>query len=306
MILRYSKSGVYTFHREYIPYGEHYQKGGVRRFTSHGGKRAREYRAEGTPVRSWWPDIKPLLNLHNENTGYPTQKPLTLLKRIIKASSNENDVVLDPFCGCGTTIEAAHLLKRHWVGVDISYYAIQVIRRERMKDLAIVVEGEPTSLQAAVYFSDKDPFEYEKWAVTRIHGFAPNTVQRGDGGIDGRALIWNGEAGKDLCIAQVKRGRPSVDALRAFYGKVATGEAAIGLFITLYKQKPTPTSNALIASAGYLEVGGKKFNRLVMWSIEEFFEGNEPKIPHLAHPRTGAPLQEEVFALRGGRQSTRI
>jgi len=296
VILRYSKSDDYTFRREYIPYGEHYQKGGTKRFTSHGGKRSREYRAEGTPVRSWWPDIKPLINLHNENTGYPTQKPLALLKRIIKASSNENDVVLDPFCGCGTTIEAAHLLKRNWVGVDISYYAIQVIRRERMKDMRIEVEGEPTSHQAAVYFSDKDPFEYEKWAVTRIHGFAPNTVQRGDGGIDGRALIWNGEVDNDLCVAQVKRGKPSVDALRAFYGKIAAGEAAIGLFITLHKQPPTPTIKRLIADAGYLEVGGKKFNRLVMWSIEEFFDGAEPRIPHLAHPRTGAPLQEEVFA----------
>ncbi|MDD9885295.1 MAG: DNA methyltransferase [Gammaproteobacteria bacterium] len=300
VLLHYSKSNVYTFHREFIPYGEHYQKGGTKRFTSHDGKRSREYRAEGTPVRSWWPDIKPLLNLHKENINYPTQKPLALLNRIIKTSSNENDVVLDPFCGCGTTIEAAHLLKRHWVGVDISYYAIQVIRRERMKDMRIVVDGEPTSHQAAVYFSDKHPFEFEKWAVTRVHGFAPNTVQRGDGGIDGRALIWNGEQDNDLCIAQVKRGKPSVDALRAFYGKIAAGEAAIGLFITLYKQKRTPTARELTAKAGYIDIGGKQFNRLVMWSIEEFFEGQEPKIPHLAHPRTGAPLQEQVFELQGG------
>ncbi len=157
------------------------------------------------------------------------------------------------------------------------------------------MEGVPTDVNAAAYFSDKDPFEFEKWAVTRIHGFAPNTVQRGDGGIDGRALIWNAEKDHDKCIAQVKRGKPSVDALRAFYGKIATGEAAIGLFITLYKQNETPTIKKLIAQSGYVEIGGRKFNRLVMYSIDEFFQGVEPKMPHLAHPRTGAPLQEDVL-----------
>ena len=164
-----------------------------------------------------------------------------------------------------------------------------------MKDLVnIELEGVPTDIDSAAYFSDKDPFEFEKWAVTRIHGFAPNTVQRGDGGIDGRALIWRAEKDNDLCIAQVKRGAPSTDALRAFYGKIATGEAAIGLFITLRKQNPTPTIKKLIAQSGYLEIDGKKFNKMVMWSIEEFFQNHDPKIPHLAHPRTRAPLQEDV------------
>ena len=241
--------------------------------------------------------IKPIINVSKERLGYPTQKPVKLLERIIQASSNEGDIVLDPFCGCGTTIHAAHNLKRNWVGIDISYYVIEVIRRERMKDiLKIELDGVPTSIESAEYFSDKDPFEFEKWAVTRIHGFAPNTVQRGDEGIDGRALILNAEKGKDLCIAQVKRGTPSVDALRAFYGKIAAGEAAIGLFITLHKQNQTPTIKKLTAKAGYIEIGGKKFKRLVMWSIAEFFQDVDPKIPHLAHPRTGAPLQEDVLA----------
>jgi len=303
IIFHYGKSGIGVFNRPYTPITD----AAIAKFTSvdEDGRRYKTYpggrsyldEAKGRPVPDWWTDINSLgQTISGERLDYPTQKPLALLKRIIQASSNAGDVVLDPFCGCGTTVEAAHQLKRNWVGVDISYYAIQVIRRERMKDMRIAVEGEPTSHQAAVYFSANDPFEYEKWAVTRVHGFAPNTVQRGDGGVDGRALIWNGDAGRDLCIAQVKRGRPSVDALRAFYGKIAAGEAAIGLFITLHKQNPTPTSADLIAKAGYLEVGGKQFHRLVMWSIEEFFEGHEPKIPHLAHPRTGQPLQEEVFA----------
>ena len=246
-------------------------------------------------MRDVW-EISYVGSTHSERLDYPTQKPIALLERIITASSNEDDIVLDPFCGCGTTIHAAHNLKRQWVGIDISYYAIQVIRRDRMKDIVnIELQGEPTDIKSAAYFSDKDPFEFEKWAITQIHGFAPNEVQRGDGGIDGRALILNAEKGKDLCIAQVKRGTPSVDALRAFYGKIAAGEAAIGLVITLHKHRPTPTSNKLIAQAGYTDISGKKFNRLVFWSIEEFFAGIEPKLPQFAHPRTGAPLQEDVL-----------
>ena len=303
IIFYYGKSKHGIFNRPYTPLND--AQVAKFSFTDKHGRRFKEFKGRktyldkslGRPVPSWWTDIGQTGQSRVEMLGYPTQKPLALLERIIKASSNENDVVLDPFCGCGTTIEAAHNLKRNWVGIDISYYAIEVIRRERMKDIASIdLEGVPTDIRAAAYFSDKDPFEFEKWAVSRIHGFAPNTVQRGDGGIDGRALIWNGEKGRDLCIAQVKRGKPSVDALRAFYGKIATGEAAIGLFITLYKQNQTPTIKKLIAQSGYVEIGGKKFNRLVMWSIEELFHDIEPKLPHFAHPRTGAPLQEDLVS----------
>ena len=303
IIFYYGKSKCGIFNRPHTPLND--AQAAKFSFTDKKGRRFKEFKGRktyldkslGRPVPSWWIDIGQTGQSRIEMLGYPTQKPVKLVERIIQASSNEGDVVLDPFCGCGTTIHAAHNLKRNWVGIDISYYIIEVIRRERMKDiLEINLEGVPTDIASAEYFSDKDPFEFEKWAVTRIHGFASNTVQRGDEGIDGRALILNAEKGKDLCIAQVKRGTPSVDALRAFYGKIATGEAAIGLFITLHKQNPTPTVKKLTAKAGYIEIGGKKFERLVMWSIAEFFQDVDPKIPHLAHPRTGAPLQEDVLA----------
>jgi len=304
VILFYGKSKSGVFNRPYTAMTESTRKSyssidkDGRRYSKAHGKKTYLDQVDGRPVPSWWPDCGSGSHMSDaEKTGYPTQKPLALLERIVAASSNEGDIVLDPFCGCGTTIHAAHNLKRNWVGIDISYYALEVVRRERMKDmLTIDLNGAPTDLQSADHFSDKNAFEFEKWAVSRIHGFAPNTVQHKDRGIDGRALIWNGEKGRDLCIAQVKRGKPSVDALRAFYGKIADGEAAIGLFITLYKQKRTSTMGELIAKAGTLEVGGKKFKRLEMWSIEEFFDGREPNIPHLAHPRTGQPLQEEVLA----------
>ena len=252
----------------------------------------KQYLRENQRMRDVW-EI-PIINaMAKERLGYPTQKPLALLKRIIAASSNEGDVVVDPFCGCGTTIEAAHLLKRKWVGIDISAYAIEVVRRERMKDLRINLAGVPKDLKGAMHFAQQNPFDFEKWAVTRIPGFAPNTVQRGDGGIDGRALIYAAEKGTDLCIAQVKGGKPNIDSLRAFLGVIASGKAAIGVFITLEKWD-TAAVNKCIAQSGVLKRGATEFKRLVMYTIDEYFQGIEPKLPPLAHPRTGEAFHKEL------------
>lgn len=227
-----------------------------------------------------------------ERLGYPTQKPLELLKRIVRASSNEGDLVLDPFCGCGTTIEAAHSLKRNWIGIDISTYAIEVVRRERMKDLRINLAGIPKDLKGAADFAAHNPFEFEKWAVTRIPGFAPNKVQRGDSGIDGRALIF-GEKKDNLCIAQVKGGKPNIDSLRAFVGVIASGKAAIGVFITLRKWD-TSAVRKCIAQAGVFTRGATEFNRLVLYSIDDYFRDVRAKLPPLAHPRTGEAFQADL------------
>ena len=200
---------------------------------------------------------------------------------------------MDPFCGCGTTIEAAHSLKRDWIGIDISAYAIEVVRRERMKDLDIDLAGVPKDLKGATDFAERNPFDFEKWAVTRIPGFAPNTVQRGDRGIDGRALIYSTKKEERLCIAQVKGGKPNIDALRAFFGMIASGKATIGVFITLEKWD-TPSVRKCIAEAGTLKIGETKYNRLIMYTIDEHFQGILPNMPALAHPRTGQAFHEEV------------
>lgn len=117
VILRYTKSDDYIFNVERKPYGEHNTTG--ERATDRGGTRAKKYHPQGTPINDWWADIKPLINWHDERTGYPTQKPLALLERIVKASSNAGDLVLDPFCGSGTTLVAAQNLNRHWLGIDV-------------------------------------------------------------------------------------------------------------------------------------------------------------------------------------------
>ena len=130
IILRYTLTDDYIFHVEYKPYGKHNTTG--KRATDRGGTRKIEYRKEGTPINNWWSDIRPLSNWAKERVGYPTQKPLTLLDRIIKASSNEGDMVLDPFCGCATACVAAERLQREWIGIDISPKAAELVV-ERIK-----------------------------------------------------------------------------------------------------------------------------------------------------------------------------
>ena len=132
ILLRYAKSGDYTFHVERKPYGKHNTTG--KRATDRGGTRSLEYHKDGTPVNDWWADIKPIINWSSERTGYPTQKPLALYERIIKASSNEGDFVLDPFCGCATTPIAAERLKRQWVGMDIWDGALEQVQNRLVRD----------------------------------------------------------------------------------------------------------------------------------------------------------------------------
>ena len=134
-ILRYTKSKDWVFSVERKPYGEHGIHG--RRATDRGGTRSIELNPNGTPVNDWWDDIKPLINWSQERTGYPTQKPLALLERIIKASSNAGDVVLDPFCGSGTSGVAAVGLGRSWIGVDSSAVAVETTQ-QRLKTVAVV------------------------------------------------------------------------------------------------------------------------------------------------------------------------
>ncbi|MGR3984328.1 MAG: DNA methyltransferase, partial [Gammaproteobacteria bacterium] len=248
-----------------------------------------EYGKKGKVPETWW-QIAIAPRSKSEYLGYPTQKPRKLLERIIAAASNPGDLVFDPFCGCGTTIDAAHRLRRNWIGIDISSYAIEVIRRERMKNLDIPLQGMPRDLEAARHLAKRKPFEFEKWAITRIPGFAPNTAQRGDSGIDGRALIYGLPKADALCIAQVKGGKPGIDALRAFAGVIDANSAALGVFITL-NDWDTQEVKKCIAQAGTLQAGATQYNRLVMYSIDRHLRGETAQLPPLAHPRTGLPFQ---------------
>jgi len=195
--------------------------------------------SKGVAIGSWWDDIDMLRGIHTdgERLGYPTQKPLPLLERIIKVSSNENDIVLDAFCGCGTALVAAQNLGRQWIGIDISPTACRVMAK-RLRDVCHMKESEPLwkahKTDAFVVrdlpwtikkLKELPPFEFENWAVIALGGI-PNKVQVGDMGIDGRLFpVGSKPSDHDSMFAgdwfpiQVKQadkvGRPDIDAFEA-------------------------------------------------------------------------------------------
>ena len=230
-----------------------------------------------------------------ERLGYPTQKPLALLERIIEASSNEGDIVLDPFCGCGTAVEAADRLNRRWAGVDISSFAIDLVRK-RLKDESIPVKGIPADLSSARKLAREKPFEFESWAVTRLPGFAPNTKQVADGGVDGRGMLFDQPDDWDsrLALAQVKGGRFAAGALRDFIGVVERGKAAIGRFITL-EPVASADANSRAAELGSIAVRGQSYRRLRLWSIDDYFNNRPCPLPPMTNPYTGKLMQQGLF-----------
>ena len=227
--------------------------------------------------------------------GYPTQKPIALLQRIIAASSNPGDLVLDPFCGCGTTIDAANRLGRNWIGIDISPLAARLVREQRLKDTSIQIFGIPTDMEGARALLRSRRFDFEAWIVTSINGLAPNEVQTGDGGIDGRGrMLTVPRDQRGFVLAQVKRGGYTTAALRDFEGTMARENATAGIFITL-ERVTTARVRAAAAGKGTYTVGATDYPRLQFWSVEEYLDGIRPNLPSMADPYTGKAVQTDIF-----------
>lgn len=228
-----------------------------------------------------------------ERVGYPTQKPRALLDRVISASSDPGDIVLDPFAGCGTTIDAAERLGRRWVGIDISSFAIDLVQEYRLKPLGVTakIEGIPADLASARKLAEINRFDFESWAIYLVPGLVPNKKQTGDGGIDGRGtlMIPPDNTKSRLVLAQVKSGHFSVSQLRDFIGVVRMEDAALGLFITL-EATSTPDSRSLIARSGQVVVGAERYPRVNSWSIHDHFEQRRPHLPPMLDPFTGKPM----------------
>ena len=242
-----------------------------------------------------WIYIPPLKGNSREYLGYPTQKPLALLERIVKASSNEGDVVLDPFCGCGTAIEAAMRLNRRWAGIDISSFAIDLIRNVRLKEPTLPAKGMPFDIASARMLAREKPFDFESWAITRLPGFAPNTKKVGDSGIDGRATLAHtpDDGESRLALAQVKGGRFSLSALRDFIGVMERDKAAVGCFITL-EPVESREARAEAAKCGKTSVLGVEYGRLQLWSIRDYFNNKRPEMPIMTNPYTGKVLDQTL------------
>ena len=245
VIFRYTKSQNYIYNPEYRPYSEGTLQRGRTRVK--GKYWERGLRPEGTPVNDWWTDIQPIHSpTDKERTGYPTQKPVALLERIIKVSSNEGDVVLDPFCGCGTTLIAAERLKRKWIGIDITYLAVDVMKyrlRKEFPDIKFKVIGEPVALSDAERLASENPRQFQIWAVSKIGG-RPAERMSWDKGIDGFYYFMDGEEAKKAVI-QVKSGRTKPSDVRDFCHVVERESAEIGFFVSLRKPSKEMEEEAL-------------------------------------------------------------
>ncbi len=213
-----------------------------------------------------------------ERLGYPTQKPLALLERIIAASSNPGDVVLDPFCGCGTAVHAAEKLGRKWIGIDVTHLAISLIER-RLKDafpgIAFDVQGTPKDLAAARDLAERDKHQFQWWAVSLLDAVPQGGKKKGaDRGIDGIRWVRTGPRDGDLdrVIVSVKGGENvSVRDVRDLVGTVEREKALGGVLVTL--AKPTRPMLEEAAHHGFASTGLGQFRRIMIKTVEELLRG---------------------------------
>ncbi len=255
-------------------------------FTRAGGIRLKRYLEDtkGVPLQCLWDDIPPINSQAAERLGYPTQKPEALLERIIQASSNEGDVVLDPFCGCGTTISAAQKLKRKWIGIDITPLAINLIKHRLQnafgKRVKYEVIGEPTSLPDAAQLAKENPYQFQCWALGLVGARQVEGKKGADKGIDGRLYFHDDPKGKTKqIILSVKAGENvTVAHLRDLRGVVDREKAEIGALLCM--AEPTKPMRTEAASAGfYNSPWGKKYPRLQILTVAELLKGKEIDYP---------------------------
>jgi adenine specific DNA methylase Mod len=244
----------------------------------------------GLPLQDVWtnPDLW-LNSAAKERIGYPTQKPIALLDRIIRASSNEGDVILDPFCGCGTTVEAAEKSKRNWIGIDVTHYAVTLIERR----LAAIgagpdtyqVAGRPADLAGAVDLARRDKHQFQWWAAWKLGARWYREEKKGaDRGIDGRMLFKNGPYGDGLIIISVKGGEHvGVQMVRDLRGVIEREGAEMGVLVSL--AEPTGPMKSEAAAAGFVRKSAHgRLPRLQVVTIEEIINGTGLVMPPLPQP----------------------
>ena len=243
-------------------------------------------------IRDVWDDIKAVINVSGERLGYPTQKPLALMERIIKASSNEGDLILDPFCGCGTTVHAAESLGRKWIGIDISRFSTGLIRRRIVDNFAylnkddIFIEGTPETGAQARDLARHDKFEFEKWVCGALdaNGMYKNPGERGaDGGVDGvvelpviRAVKNRFVSEIEYVIIQVKGGKVTPESVKALSETVRRLGAIAGILVCFKDQMTTVENQRDKAtwSDAY-----KQYPVIQGFSIEDLLAGSRPNLP---------------------------
>jgi DNA modification methylase len=230
---------------------------------------------DGVQIQDVIEDISPISAHGNERMGYPTQKPVALLDRIILASSNKGDVVFDPFCGCGTTIYSAVKNERKWIGCDIAILSVKLVREKLTSDEFRLVEGEhfdvdgiPVSVEQAEELFHRDPFQFEHWIVERIGGFP--TKKTGDRGIDGR-MYFETQQGLKAMVLSVKGGKLKPTDVRDLVG-VLSNESDTEMAGFLSLQEPTKGMIEAAAMAGQYEYNGVKYDRVQFLTARQILE----------------------------------
>ena len=262
----------------------------------------------GVPLQNIWTDIGPIGARARERLGYPTQKPEALLERIISSSSNEGDVVLDPFCGCGTAVAAAHKLGRQWLGIDITHLAVALMKNrlktafdlEAGQDYEVV--GEPQDEGSARALWEQDPYQFQFWAVSLLEAQPQSEQRRGaDRGVDGMLYFVDGQRRTpQKVVIQVKGGRVSSPQVRDLVGVVEREKAAMGLFISL--EPPTrDMRQEAAAAAGFYhsDLWQRDFAKIQLRTVGEMLSGQGFDLP----PRPGDYQPAQRVRRPQGRQA---
>jgi len=307
ILLFYGKASNQTFNSYAIPWASEEEYVRVRKQKVHqddesnkyvmsdagGGKRVKRYLKEamsyGKPIDDVW-DIPKLNNSSKERLGYPTQKPEALLERIINASSNEGDIVMDPFCGCGTTIAVAERLGRKWIGIDITNLAVTLMKH-RLEDTfspdlsPYEVIGDPKDIYGARALAEHDRYQFEWWALGKVAARPAQDKKKGaDKGIDGYVYFIDDDSGRaKKIVIQVKSGKVNFGYIQALKGAVEEENAAIGALITL--QEPTKPMKEAAAAAGLYvpeHFPDKHYPRVQILTIEEILNGKQLEYPRVA------------------------
>jgi hypothetical protein len=232
-------------------------------------------------LQNLWDDIPAVNSQARERLGYPTQKPVQLLERIIESSSNPGDIILDPFCGCGTAVHAAQKLGRQWLGIDITYLAISLIER-RLQDafsgIKFDVQGTPKDIDAARDLASRDRYQFQWWAVSLVNAQPYGGKKKGaDTGIDGKVFFKPDGKRTEVAIVSVKSGGVGVTMIRELKSVIDREKAPMGLFLTL--APPTDPMRIAATGAGFYETLWGKHPRIQILTIAELLDGKRPDMP---------------------------
>ena len=276
--------------------------GGRLVYTKSGMPRYKRYLDEmqGTPVTSVWTDIAPVNSQAAERIGYPTQKPMSLLQRIVSASSNAGDTILDPFCGCGTAIHAAGALKRNWIGIDVTYVAIKVIQdrlKQHLPNEVYKIRGIPRDEDSVRKLAEQNPHEFQNWAVSVLGGHPKG--RGADRGIDGEITFKKGSEEYGRAIVSVKGGKNiSPSMMRELVGTVNREKADLGVFVCL--GPATKEMQIEAANAGRAELPGGKKPKIQIVTASDLLAGPNLGIYAVFDTVTGAAEARKVAGKKKG------